>query len=646
MAVQSDTSRISYAGNNSTTTSYAVPFVFLENAHLKAIAKTSAGVETVVTLTNHTGAGDVNGGTVRTAVAVPATSTLTIYRDVPITQTTTYAEGGDFPAASHERALDKLTQISQQNARQIGSTVRFSEATQLNPINPPVSATPHVLTTVNGGAPTWETVPSVSFPASLNALSNATTVNATDELVIQQDGVTKRATATELFASEPFNATGINSGGISLFAQQDDAASRKILCANPVNGGRIVINGVMRQFQSGLTLDTTAYSASTRYFVYAYWTGSAIALELSTTDYDILYVSSHSAIAIKTGDSSRTLVGQVYLDANKELVNNVQQNSIANWYNQQLNFLAGQNGASELPPEQWTQFEAEVTARYDPLDPFNPANWQEIGTVSNNVIDHLTWRAQLGRFPAVVMGISGNGTIFGVNQRLRIGFGITSRGATQPISSVMTSVASTNFDQVNVSGASTYGYTNSGREQMTIWGQIIGFARPATGTHSNDTITCSGNTFQNDLPVRFLSLTGGAGLSANTKYFVREHSGSVGSTFKLSTTALFVSVTGNASTDVITVAGHTFTNNQLVRFTSLTGGSGLSTGTDYYVRDVSGITFKLAATSGGAAINFTTGITEGSIGAPIINFTTDISAATIDANGATVRVNSFASYWG
>jgi hypothetical protein len=136
MAVQSDTSRIQYAGNNSTTTSYAVPFVFQENSHLKAIARTSAGVESVVTLTNHTGAGDVNGGTVRTAVAVPATSTLTIYREVPATQTTTYAEGGDFPAASHERALDKLTFITQQNARGVASAVKIPEDETTNTVLP------------------------------------------------------------------------------------------------------------------------------------------------------------------------------------------------------------------------------------------------------------------------------------------------------------------------------------------------------------------------------------------------------------------------------------------------------------------------------------------------------------------------------
>lgn len=136
MAVQSDTSRISYAGNNSTTTSYAVPFVFQENSHLKAIARAAAGVESVVTLTNHTGAGSANGGTVRTAAAVPATSTLVIFREVPTTQTTTYAEGGDFPAASHERALDKLTQITQQNARGVGRSVKIPETETTNTLLP------------------------------------------------------------------------------------------------------------------------------------------------------------------------------------------------------------------------------------------------------------------------------------------------------------------------------------------------------------------------------------------------------------------------------------------------------------------------------------------------------------------------------
>jgi hypothetical protein len=129
MAVQSDISSITYTGNNSLTLSYTVPFYFLENSHLAATQKvTATGVETPVTLINHIGAGNENGGAVRTSVAVPATSTVTIFRSVPATQTTDYQEGGDFPAASHERALDKLTMLAQQLDRSVDRAIRVTEA--------------------------------------------------------------------------------------------------------------------------------------------------------------------------------------------------------------------------------------------------------------------------------------------------------------------------------------------------------------------------------------------------------------------------------------------------------------------------------------------------------------------------------------
>jgi hypothetical protein len=66
--------------------------------------------------------------------------------------------------------------------------------------------------------------------------------------------------------------------------------------------------------------------------------------------------------------------------------------------------------------------------------------------------------------------------------------------------------------------------------------------------------------------------------------------------------------TGVAATDVITVTSHGWVNTQPVIFTAINGGAGLSTNTTYFVRDVSGDTFKLAATSGGVAIDFTTDI--------------------------------------
>lgn len=72
-------------------------------------------------------------------------------------------------------------------------------------------------------------------------------------------------------------------------------------------------------------------------------------------------------------------------------------------------------------------------------------------------------------------------------------------------------------------------------------------------------------------------------------------------------------VTGVAATDVITLNGHGFANGDTVKFSALTGGAGLSTGTVYFVRDRAANTFKLAATAGGVAIDFTTDITAGTI---------------------------------
>lgn len=74
-------------------------------------------------------------------------------------------------------------------------------------------------------------------------------------------------------------------------------------------------------------------------------------------------------------------------------------------------------------------------------------------------------------------------------------------------------------------------------------------------------------------------------------------------------------VTGVATGDLMTkLGGHGLLDNALVRFTALSGGAGLVTATDYYMRDVAadptGVTFRVAATPGAAAINFTSTLTD------------------------------------
>lgn len=61
-----------------------------------------------------------------------------------------------------------------------------------------------------------------------------------------------------------------------------------------------------------------------------------------------------------------------------------------------------------------------------------------------------------------------------------------------------------------------------------------------------------------------------------------------------------------AATDLLTLADHGYLAGDPVVLTAPTGGAPLVAGTTYYVRDVTASSFKLAATSGGAAIDITT----------------------------------------
>jgi hypothetical protein len=67
MSLSSTTNRISYSGNGSTT-AFSFPYYFLEAGDLKVVLVSSAGAETVQTLTTHytvTGAGVAAGGACR-----------------------------------------------------------------------------------------------------------------------------------------------------------------------------------------------------------------------------------------------------------------------------------------------------------------------------------------------------------------------------------------------------------------------------------------------------------------------------------------------------------------------------------------------------------------------------------------------------
>jgi hypothetical protein len=97
------------------------------------------------------------------------------------------------------------------------------------------------------------------------------------------------------------------------------------------NGRFITIGGVRRTLQSaGADLSSTGLNASTLYYVYAYWTGTAVALEASTTGHS---VDANTGVEIKTGDASRTLVGMVYCPTAATFADSETQILVSSWFN-------------------------------------------------------------------------------------------------------------------------------------------------------------------------------------------------------------------------------------------------------------------------------------------------------------------------
>lgn len=125
MTISRNAASASYTGNG-TTAIFPVPFYFLADADLKVTRKTAAGVVSVLTLNSDytvSGAGNQAGGSV-TLVTAPLGGSppdqIFIERNVQAVQETEYPDNGIFPAASHEKALDRLTMLAQQLLTALG----------------------------------------------------------------------------------------------------------------------------------------------------------------------------------------------------------------------------------------------------------------------------------------------------------------------------------------------------------------------------------------------------------------------------------------------------------------------------------------------------------------------------------------------
>ncbi len=100
---------------------------------------------------------------------------------------------------------------------------------------------------------------------------------------------------------------------------------------SPKGGRLLTIGGKDEQIPAaGVVLANTGLTAASRYYVYAYMAGALMTLEGSTTGHS---TDAASGVEVKTGDSSRTLVGLVYMGAGTPGVFQAQGLGTLSWFN-------------------------------------------------------------------------------------------------------------------------------------------------------------------------------------------------------------------------------------------------------------------------------------------------------------------------
>ena len=154
-------------------------------------------------------------------------------------------------------------------------------------------------------------------------------------------------------------------------------------------------------------------------------------------------------------------------------------------------------------------------------------------------------------------------------------------------------------------------------------GRAAGTGTLTTGSPAVDALTATSGRFE--VGQRIRTITALASIPPGT-FIERLASSTTGKAVTASTADLFTS------------AGHGYVNGDPVKFSALTGGTGIVAGTVYYVIQATTDTFKVSATPGGATLDVTVALTAGIVsGVALLSAPAGTTgAANLEADGAKV----------
>lgn len=302
MTVSTTESRIGYNGNGATTV-FAFPYRFLESTDLTVILVLATGTQVTKMLTTDytvTGAGDEAGGSVTMLVAPASGQQLIIVREVPLTQETDYISGDPFPAETHERALDKLTMISQRLESLISRSIRLSDADLLvaSTILPPPSPGSGLIWNLTGtalvnGVPVAGTLAVSPFMevvlGSVDATEARTNILAAEDAAVVKLTGAQTITGNKTFSDSPIVPTPTTAFQASTkdYVDTTSAAAAAAVVVPATLAPTLLVAGTSVS-ASGVAIDLTGIPS---------WARRVTVL------FDTLSVNGSSSLLVQIGDS-------------------------------------------------------------------------------------------------------------------------------------------------------------------------------------------------------------------------------------------------------------------------------------------------------------------------------------------------------
>jgi hypothetical protein len=152
MTVSSTVYKADSTGNG-VTTEFTIPFDLQDESQVLVTKVSAAGVETILVLnTDYTVSGiGTASRKITLTTALPTGERVIRSPNISLTQSVDYVEGDDFPAETHEAAIDKLTLICQQLQEQLNRTVKLdiSDAVDIDALITNVQTVAENLTNLN-----------------------------------------------------------------------------------------------------------------------------------------------------------------------------------------------------------------------------------------------------------------------------------------------------------------------------------------------------------------------------------------------------------------------------------------------------------------------------------------------------------------